>query len=472
MKKNKQKRVRRIAWMAFAILSIVFTVLACINPVTAIGGVAVAAGIMVGGVELTSEQEKVWNATLEEIKSIVDKKQKDYISATKATELINEAIDKFKELAPKEIKIKDIADLQTELDNLGKEITSLKESNLNIENKITIAKILVDKKAEIESAMESFKGKFSLKIPVASILKTTVTSSSITSDPGGIVIPGFGQIQTAKRRIAQLFAQFPVGTDSHGVIYYTDQTTRTSAAAARSAGSAAGESTIAWTGYSATLQSISDSIPLHKEVLSRISLMEAEIRNFLTTNLLLAEDNYLLNGTGTPPQIQGAYDIATTFDSAAYTGFKPKLAALIDLIVVMATQITKSTSYNVDYAIVNPEDMLGIALEKDSNGNRINFNYYNPTTGETQIKSIRVIESAHQTVNTLTIGDFSRARRYYGENITLEFGYNTSGDFTKRIITMLANMEELLLIRNCEADAFLRSTDIATDITNITAAGA
>jgi len=33
---------------------------------------------------------------------------------------------------------------------------------------------------------------------------------------------------------------------------------------------------------------------------------------------------------------------------------------------------------------------------------------------------------------------------------------------------MLGNMECLCLVRNCEADAFLKSTDIAGDILNIT----
>ena len=324
---------------------------------------------------------------------------------------------------------------------------------------------------EMVKSLDGNGGRFSLKVPVNSLMatKTTVLPNSFTTNYAGARIPGFGQIATIKRRIAELFAQFPIGADSNGIIYYTDQTTTTRNAAARSVGATAGSSVMAWTGYSQALECITDSIPIAKEMLTRHSLMDAEIRNFILNNLLLKEDALLVTGTGNTPEIKGVYTSATAFNSASYTGFKPVLAGLMDLIVIMATEIMKGTSYNVDTCIVNPADALGLVLEKDANGNRINFPMMSGN-GEIVVKNIRVIESASQGIGTMTIGDFTRARRYYGDNILLEFGYDASGDFGKRIITMLGQIEELLLIRNCEADAFLKSTDIATDLVNITSA--
>jgi hypothetical protein len=48
------------------------------------------------------------------------------------------------------------------------------------------------------------------------------------------------------------------------------------------------------------------------------------------------------------------------------------------------------------------------------------------------------------------------AAAYIGEQLTLEFGYDLTGDFSKRIVTLLGNIEECLLVRACEADAFLK----------------
>lgn len=353
-----------------------------------------------------------------------------------------------------------LTELETALKAQGLELTALKEKGIDTPEK-DLKSILIE---GLKGFNEGKTDKVKLDIPVKTILP-----ASFTTNYAGARIPGFGQAATIKRRIADLFSQFPIGADSNGVIYYTDQTTTTRNAASRAVGDAAGTSVLAWTGYSASLQCISDSIPIAKEMLTRYSLMEAEIRNFIMNNLLLKEDADLVTGSGNAPDIKGIYTYATAFNSSTYTGFKPTKAGLMDLMVVMATEIMKSTQYNVDTVIVNPADALGLVLEKDANGNRINFQMINQVSGEMMVKNIRVIESASQTINTLTIGDFTKARRYYGENINLEFGYNASGDFTKRIVTLLGNIEELLLVRNVEADAFLKSTDLLGDIANITA---
>lgn len=406
--------------------------------------------------------------TKKNVSEILDFVESTAKSGLKKEEVTAEIAETVKNLKIKTESIEGLNDfIEAKTIEISKAVKDLQENGKKTEK--TLKEIIKENAETMLKEMDGMGGKFTMKIPTSAIAKTAVTASSFTSDTRGIYLDGFGRMKTAKTKIAGLFSQFPIGPDSNGIIYYTDQTTATRNAAARSAGNAAGESVIAWTCYNKTLESISDSIPMHKEVLSRQSQLEAEIRNFIETNLLLKEDSYLVSGTGTTPQIKGIYTYATAFDSAAYTGLKISKAALMDLIVVMATEIEKDSSYICDTVIINPADALGLTLEKSEDGVRMNIQMLN-VDGTMSIRNIKVITSASQAINTLTIGDFTRARRYYGENITLEFGYNASGDFTKRIITLLGNMEELLLVRNCEADAFLKSTDVATDITNITAA--
>jgi hypothetical protein len=469
MKKLKEKRMLRIAMVACGILALIVTICAFINPIAAIGAPLAAIGLMIGGIELTPDQEKAWGAMMDEINKEVDKRQKGYISETKASELINKHMDEFKALmGDKEIDLKNVKGLQDQLDLLGKDINALKESGLSNEAKVALAIQLKEQAANIDKEMSGMNGKFSLKVKVSDFIpKATILPAAIASNTNGMRLPGFGQIATIRRRIADLFTKFSMEADSNGVIYYTDTTTATRNAASRTVGDAAAESVLAWTVYNKTLESISDSIPVAKEMLTRVSLMEAEIRNFITNNLLLKEDSLLISGTGSSPQLKGVYTYATAFDSAAYTGFHPKAAALMDLIIIMATEIEKNTQYMVDTVILNPSDALGLILEKSEDGYRMNIQMMN-ATGEMSIRNIKIIQSASQTINTLTIGDFTKARLYYGEDITLEFGYNASGDFAKRIVTMLGNMERLLLIRECENNAFLKSTSITTDLGNVT----
>jgi hypothetical protein len=90
---------------------------------------------------------------------------------------------------------------------------------------------------------------------------------------------------------------------------------------------------------------------------------------------------------------------------------------------------------------------------------------------DTTVIKIKVIEANSVTVNTCVVGDSRKATLYTSGNVEIEIGYDLTGDFSKRILTILANMEASLLIRNAEVDAFLKSTDITTDIAGIEYSG-
>ena len=467
--KRHAKNVKLLSIAIFAIICLVSLFSSDGMIGQSIIGATMAGGIVFSfpkELGLTDKETAAFDAIGQSLNAELEKREKGYITEQKLKENSTAILKEYlndSNLSPDVIKR-----LEDALKEQGIQIKALSEKG-GVKTEFKSLGEYLKENLKDKDFQKSEATKVSMIIPVDSVLatKTTVLPNSFTTNYAGSRIPGYGQIATAARKIASLFSQFPIGADSNGVIYYTDQTTATRNAAARAVGDTAGSSVLAWTGYSQSLECISDSIPIAKEMMSRHSLLEAEIRNFIMNNLLLKEDSLLISGTGNTPEIKGIYTYATAFNSAAYTGFKPKFAGLMDLIVIMATEIMKDTNYMVDTVIINPADALGLKLEKDSNGNRINIQLMN-AAGEMTVTNIRVVESASQTINTLTIGDFTKARRYYGENINLEFGYNAAGDFAKRIVTLLGTMDELLLVRNCEADAFLKSTDIATDLINVT----
>jgi HK97 family phage major capsid protein len=285
-------------------------------------------------------------------------------------------------------------------------------------------------------------------------------------------LPGWAEIQTQNNRIAPSLSPFTLTPDDHGVIYWTDQTTRTSNAAARSDGSAAAEQVYAWTGYSETVDNISAMVPVHKEALKHISILENEIKRLLTDDIAVALDDYAYTGSGTAPQIGGIYTRSTAFDAAAYIaagGFTPENANMYDLLVSMAAQIMKTTKYNVDTAWINPYDALKMKLNKDDNGVYTMPPFVVPSAGGMiTVSNMKIIEANSVTAGTCVVGDSSKARLYSTGMAEIEIGYNLTGDFSKRILTILGNLEASLLIRNAEVDAFLKSTDIDADVLAIT----
>ena len=404
-----------------------------------------------------------------ELQALLEKVDSKIADATKAAAAGMLKADDFEaELNKLKVDEMTIKELVTAVKTQGQELQKVIENTTKPEKMERLSDLVKRvHPAIVKAVVESGNShKFNMNVN-----KTTVGLASITSDPMGMFLPGIAEVQSQKNLIAPSLAQFNIGQDSHGIIYWTDQTTRTNNAAARSDGSAAAEQTYAWTGYSETVDNVSAMIPVHKESLKHVAWMEGELKRLLTDDVLTSLDAYTYLGTGTAPQIGGLYTRATAFDAAAFIaagGFTPVGAGIYDLVVSMAAQIEKSTKYMVDKVWLNPYDVLKLRLAKDADGNFLFPQYALGNGGDLYIGKVKVIEANSVTVNTCVVGDSRKATLYTSGNVEIEIGYNLTGDFSKRILTMLANMEASLLIRNAEVDAFLKSTDINNDIQAIT----
>ncbi len=339
----------------------------------------------------------------------------------------------------------------------------LKEMKTKGEAKVkTLSDILTEKHAEIIDAAAK-RQNYSLTF------KTDVLLTSITTDKVGAVIPGFNPAAHAAVNFVNILNTMPVGADSHGQVFYTDQTTTTRSADSKGEGGKAPESEIAWTGYTAPLEEVKDSIPVSRKSLNHISQLQNEITNFINTNLRLKENALAYAGSGTPPALKGVYTSATAFNAGAYSGTMIADATLYDLINVLNTEITngKESKYRPNYVVMNPADVLRLTGTKDSNGQYVIPPFVSINGNQIAIMGIPVISDPVVTANTLLIGDFTHARRYIGENITLEWGY-VGDQFTEGMITLYGHLDELILVRNIDAGAFRKVTDITAAITAIT----
>ena len=393
----------------------------------------------------------------------------EYATSEDLTNKLTEIEAKMKDLDIKE----DLTELKASVEAQGLILRKIEDGKPA--EKITLNKVIEGEFEAIQKNVGKTGGSHKFKVDLPT-LKTTIGLASITSDPIGMFLPDWAEVQTQNNRLAPSLSAFQLTANDHGVIYWTDQTTRTNNAAARSDGSAAAEQVYAWTGYSETVDNISAMVPVHKEALKHITNLQGEIQRLLTEDVAEALDDYCYTGTGTAPQIGGIYAVTTAFDAAAYIaagGFAPVTANLYDLIVSMAAQIMKDTKYIVDTAWINPYDALKMKLNKDANGVYTMPPFVVPSAnGMMTVSGMKVVEANSVTAGTCVVGDSRKARLYSTGAAEIEIGYNLTGDFSKRILTVLANLECSLLIRNAENGAFLNSADIDTDIAAITDSGA
>ncbi len=360
-----------------------------------------------------------------------------------------------------EYKLKELSD---NVETLGVELKEMAEKQKKKEDEkpMSIKEQLAAGYDSLKTTLESNK---KAKLSV----KTNVTTGSLGSDSQGVHIPGFGQEATRGLAFEQYFPRFTLPNNHHGTVYYVDQTTTTRNAANTDEADSAPESALAWTQYSLGMGKILDSIPLTHEAMLDIDQLTAEVELFITNNIRIETDSNMWNGDGSLPNWKGIYTYATDFTQGIANGLDSIAdASVYDLLLTVLTYISngKENKYAPNVIFMNPSDILKAKMKKDSN-----YNYIIPpfvSRDGNQVAGAVIIPSAAITANTLAVGDARHVRYYDVEGIDLEFGLDGS-DFSSDLITLKGRKRGNLLLRNVDATAFYKVTDVDQRVTDLTA---
>ena len=217
------------------------------------------------------------------------------------------------------------------------------------------------------------------------------------------------------------------------------------------------------------------------DMMEDYSFVEGEIRNLITTDLMLKKDSDLLLGDGTGANINGVASYASTFAANAtgadYSGSVAN-AQLIDLLVVAGAQIKafgQENFFSPNVIILNPKDATLMGLLKDTDTNYIkagtvNAAVFRDAAGTLFINGMRVIENPNCPENEAYIYDGSKGRFYRRKGMVVEFAYENSTNFEQELVTVKAYERCNLQVRNNDANAFMHIDDISAGISAITSA--
>jgi len=343
--------------------------------------------------------------------------------------------------------------LQKALEVQGLAITKLMQTKKDVPSVKTIEKYLYEHEDAIKNAVEK-----------TVTIKTDVTSASLVDSAFAFDIPGVGQLATLTTKLLQLFAKGSIADGQGGVVRYVDQTTVTRNAAWVAEVGVKPESAIAWATYTVPLETIADTIPVTNQALSNIPFIASEIRNFLLTNLSLKIDSDLFNGTGVAPIIFGIYTKAVEYVAVA-SGISD--ASVYDLVQVMKTNITKGSNYMPNYILMNPDDVTKyLTLKKDGNDNYILPPFVQYQGGKMFISGMEVVETSVVTADTMLIGDFSKAVVYTHGGVKIDVGM-IDKQFVENMVTLRAEQEMGLVVRNVHLNAFNKETGIAAALVTL-----
>ena len=397
--------------------------------------------------------DKLGTEVSEKFASIKEEFAQNYLSETQ----FQKSMDEF-------AKEHDIKGLSDNIEKMALNLKKMEELKKNQEP-VTLKSQLEPNFEKIQEAVKSQKS-FIMD------LKTDLVTTAVSGDTTGTYIPGFGQAAYAATVMEGLFAPFNIAS-GRKTVYWQDQATVTRNADTRAENSTLPESALSWIQRSASIEKILDSIPMSMEAMADIEGLLAEVQQFLRTNMALKIDAQLWNGNDATPNWNGIYAQSTDFSAAlvssaisAGTVAQAADASTYDLLMNVITYISngKESKYSPNLILMNPVDILKAKLKKDGNDNYIIPPFV--SRNGMMVEGANIEVSPVVTANTLVVGDSRFARYYNAGGVELEFGFN-DGDFAADKVSLKARKRGQLVVRNIDATAFYKVTDIATRISNI-----
>lgn len=453
MKKLKEKRMKKLGYLAAGLLAIVAIIAFFANPIAgSIMGVS-AFGLMVGGIELTPEQEKFYNAMMENVRKEIEKEGKGYISATKMEEAIKSHVDKFTEMFGDNAIIKELqkqlAETKAAAIQQGEELEVLKAAGIYKTNLPTIKEGLrqvlskqLAGKSENEIARMVKAGELNIKVEKTA--GTMQVSTNITgNDVGRVTVNPVWDI-TARR---MPFVRDIIGASS--TTSPTDRVTEMYNEDGDAAFTAEGsikplvDFDLKTTDY--VSKEVTARADVSEKMLADVDRLMAEIEKYIINKIDLKEENGILFGTGGSNDPVGITDVASAY---TLSGIVVNNANNYDAIIAGYTQLI-SLEHNPNAVYVNPIDWANMKTRKAAGDGQYIINL----PGQV-IDGLPILPKNQIPVGYFLIGDFTKATLLDYKALEITPGY-INDNFGKAVLTLRAIKEIIFYVPTNQHNAFL-----------------
>lgn len=430
--------------------------------------------------ELTPEQEKelAMKAVTEKAQDVAQRYIADNLAKLLKLEVGSEEakslIEKIAQSAFKSMKIKDSADneekaLETILDEMQKQHDSLAKIVKGIESgekaitknfEAELKEQIVKQEAALKNLYEKGDGKLNLTMKAAG---TMLISTNYTGGTVGLTNfdNDFARIQRRQPFMRELVR---VLTTDNMYIAWAEQANPDPGVAGMVAeGAAKPQTDFDIVERTAKVEKIAVWIKVSKEALADIKFLQSEINTELRELVELKLDEQILKGDGTSPNLVGILDVAPTFAAISTMALLVPTPNRFDVIMAAVAQIA-AANFMADTVVLNPADYYAMQLVKDGEGRYL----LPPFTSQDGmiIAGLRVVANNGVTAGNFLVGDFKKDNLAIREEFNIQIGY-VNDDFTKNLVTILAEMRAVNYIKTNHLNAFVQGT-FATAITALT----
>lgn len=311
---------------------------------------------------------------------------------------------------------KAVDELSSKLSDIGKEIVATQAKLTELENlqargggaggegRKSIGEMFVE--SEQCKAMQKARADKSERLDIDGGLfrpQATLLTSGNTSGGDLIVPQRYGQVVAPNQRQLRLRDMLNVATTDSNAIQFVQETGFTNAAAGVVEGTGAKpEAAMVFDLVTVPVETIAHWLPATRQVLADVGQLRSYIDNRLLFGLKLKEEQQILYGTGTSPQLTGIMthaDTQTYAWSAGTTG-DTKLDA-----IRRAITLAQIAEYPPDTVVLHPSDWEDIELTKASDGQYV---WVSVTMGgEARVWRLAVVVTTAMTAGDFLVGSFA-----------------------------------------------------------------
>jgi HK97 family phage major capsid protein len=398
---------------------------------------------------------------------VVEKFETRIADATKGlatTEEISALKSEFAEIKEKMTKDNDSEELKSKFVDLESAVEALKETQKkSTEEKWSLKSIIKEKAESLKNMIKSKSGMVEIAI------KAQQNPSDIGDrDDYATLLSGTVRKPVRLTRIIDLFRRVPVATEY--VKYREEDVVTRDAKVVVACATSTHTTKKTWVQRTVQIQKIRDFVDICVDMMDDYGFVEAEIRQLVEESVKLKEDAEILLGTG---DILSIDTISSEFDPAnvlaPYTGAFTS-ATLAELTASMKAQIFTfgaENAWNADTILMNYNDWVKFMHTKNSEGDYLLPNFV--MSGDGLLNGMRVVTSPIVAPNTLYVMDSTKGQILDRQNATVEMSYENNDNFEHEVVTVKAVERLQFHVTQIERDAFMKCSDIATALTDITA---
>lgn len=275
--------------------------------------------------------------------------------------------------------------------------------------------------------------------PSAELMATTLDEG--TASGGELLItetrPGILPLLFKRLTVADLLGK---GQTDGTTIKYLKESTFTNAAAAVAEGAPKPESTLAFTTVSDDVEKIAHWLPVTDEMLEDVSQIRSYIDTRLRLGLDIKEEDELLNGDGTSPNISGLLDRTGLTAAEVRAGSVTNAEAIfVEMMKVFNAAFVMPTG-----TILNPANWQTIQLSKDGQGRYYGSGPFGGPQTPT-LWGLPVVPTPSIVASTGLVGDFATAAMVFRKGGVRVEASNSHSDFFVRNLTAIRCEERLAL---------------------------